>query len=379
MTGTLLRCSGCEQTLEANPCDWRCPHCASPLELAERGRFDRSLIDSGQPGLWRYRRSLPVDATDPVSLNEPMTPLVPMTLAGANVLGKFDGLMPTGSFKDRGMSVLVSFLKQQGVERVIEDSSGNAAASIAGYAARAGIACTVYAPASASPGKLVQAAAFGAEVRPITGTRDDVAHAAETAAEQPGAAYATHNWHPLFIEGIKTWAFEVWEQLGFDVPDVIIAPAGSGSAILGAWHAFTELLDGGEITRLPRIFAGHAAACAPLVAALESGFTETSPFTRSPSIAEGIMIANPVRGAALLHALRASSGDAVAIPEEGIRTALLDAARQGIYIEPTSATAVAATRRLLEQGAISPSDRIVILLTGNGLKATSAIGELLAG
>ena len=113
------------------------------------------------------------------------------------------------------MSVLVTFLKQQGVERVIEDSSGNAAASIAGYAARAGIACTVYAPATASPGKLVQAAAFGADVRPVTGTRDDVARAAETAAGQPGASYATHNWHPLFIEGVKTWAFEIWEQLGF--------------------------------------------------------------------------------------------------------------------------------------------------------------------
>jgi threonine synthase len=276
------------------------------------------------------------------------------------------------------MSVLVTFLKQQGVERVIEDSSGNAAAAIAGYAARAGIACTVYAPATASPGKLVQAAAFGANVRPVTGTRDDVARAAETAAGQPGASYATHNWHPLFIEGIKTWAFEVWEQLGFEAPDAVVAPAGSGSAILGAWHAFSELLAAGEITRMPRMFAAQATACAPLVTALESGAPETTPFARAPSIAEGIMIADPVRGAALLHALRASNGSAVAIGEPKIRSALLEAARQGVYVEPTSATAVAAVRELLKRGDITRTDRIVILMTGNGLKATSAIGELLA-
>jgi threonine synthase len=378
MTALLLRCSACGQTLEANPRDWRCPACASPLERAEPGRFDRSMIDTARAGLWRYRQTLPVDTVSPVTLNEPMTPLVPMSVAGATVLGKLDGLLPTGSFKDRGMSVLVSFLKQQGVARVIEDSSGNAAASIAGYAARAGIACTVYAPATASPGKLVQAAAFGAEVKPITGTRDDVARAAETAAEQPGASYATHNWHPLFIEGIKTWALEIWEQLGFEAPDAIITPAGSGSAVLGAWRAFAELRASNEIARMPRIFAAQAAACAPLVAAMSSGSETTVPFDRTPSLAEGIMIADPVRGKALLEALRASNGGAVAMSEPAIHAALLDAAHQGVYVEPTSATAFAAARDLLERGILSPSERIVILMTGNGLKATSAIGELLS-
>jgi threonine synthase len=332
-----------------------------------------------RPGTGGARRLRPLhdryEPAGPVTLNEPKTPLVPITVAGTPLLGKLDGLLPTGSFKDRGMSVLVTFLKQQGVERVIEDSSGNAAASIAGYAARAGIACTVYAPATASPGKLVQAAAFGADVHPVTGTRDDVARAAEMAAELPGASYATHNWHPLFIEGIKTWAFEIWEQLRFAAPDVIVTPAGSGSAILGAWHAFTELLTAGAITSMPRIFAAQAMACAPLVAALESGADQTEPFPRTQSIAEGIMIANPVRGAALLHALRASSGGAVAIGEPEIRLALLETARQGVYVEPTSATAVAAAGKLVERGDIGRTDRVVILLTGTGLKATLSTGQ----
>jgi threonine synthase len=377
MTAPLLRCPACGRAAPANPHDWRCSRCASALELAERGGFDRSQIDPSRPGMWRYRRAIPIDAANPVTLNEPMTPLVPMNVAGTPLLGKLDGLLPTGSFKDRGMSVLVTFLTQQGVEQVIEDSSGNAAASIAGYAARAGISCTVYAPATASPGKLVQATAYGADVRTVTGTRDDVARAAETAAEKPGASYATHNWHPLFIEGVKTWAFEVWEQLGFEAPDAIIAPAGSGSAILGAWLAFSELLTAGAIARMPRIFAAQAAACAPLVVALESGADETTPFSRTPSIAEGIMIANPVRSGALLHALRASDGGAVAISEPEIRSALLEAARQGIYVEPTSATAFATAGKLLERGDITQTNRIVLLMTGNGLKATSAIGELL--
>lgn len=329
------------------------------------------MIDRSAPGLWRYRRALPFAPERPVTLNEPSTPLVPVTIAGAPVLAKLDGLLPTGSFKDRGMSVLVSWLAERGVTHVVEDSSGNAAASIAGYAARAGLGCTVYAPATASPGKLVQAAAFGAEVKLITGSRDDVAHAAENAALEPGAAYATHNWHPLFIEGVKSWAFEVWEQLGFELPDAIVAPAGSGSLILGAWHAFGQL--GGR----PRLYAAQAAACAPLVAALDSGAEATTPFERKPSLAEGIMIANPVRGRAILSALRESNGGAIALAEQDITDALLAAARQGVYIEPTSATAWAATKALIEQGEIADGERVVVLCSGNGLKATQAIGELI--
>ncbi len=287
------------------------------------------------------------------------------------MLAKLDGQLPTGSFKDRGMSLLVSWLVESGIEHVVEDSSGNAAASIAGYAARAGIGCTVYAPANASPGKLVQAAAFGATVELISGNRDDVARAAETAALAPGSAYATHNWHPLFIEGVKSWLFEVWEQLEFELPEVVVAPAGSGSLILGAWHA------AGQIGRMPRIYAAQTAACAPLATAIASGASDVTPFERTTSVAEGIMIANPVRGRALLAALRGSRGGAVAVEESEIRSALFDAAHQGIFIEPTSATAWAAAKRLIDRGMIAPDERVVVMCTGNGLKATSAVASLL--
>jgi len=371
MSELRFRCSGCARELTADPAIWRCPECRSPLEVIDRQSFDPSMIDHARTGFWRYHRSFPFDIEHPVTLGEPVTPLIPATIGGLSVLAKLEGVLPTGSFKDRGMAVLVSWLRERGVTHAVEDSSGNAAASIAGYAARAGIGCTVFAPANASPGKLVQAAAFGATVMPIAGSRDDVAHAAEIAALEPGGAYATHNWHPLFVEGVKTWAFEVWEQLGFEFPDAIIAPAGSGSVILGAMHAFGEL--GGR----PRLYAAQAAACAPLVAALRAGSDDTAPFERRASVAEGIMIANPVRGRAILTALRNSGGDAIAVDESDIADALFDAAHQGIYSEPTSATAWAAASHLIERGKIGVNERVVIVLTGNGLKTTQTIGNLL--
>ena len=376
MSEALLICTRCSTWTPASPSSSRCPTCQGPLIWHGGERFQRSMIDPAFPGVWRYWQGMPRSPDDAVTLGEPMTPLVPVTINRSTALAKLDGLLPTGSFKDRGATQLVSFLKAERVKRIVEDSSGNAAASMAGYAARARIGCEVYAPAAASPGKLVQAAAFGAKVTRIEGNRDDVARAAESAAEIPGNAYATHNWHPFFIEGVKTWAYEVWEQLGFAVPDVVVAPAGSGSVVLGAWRAFSSLYASGEIDAIPRIFAAQAAACAPLVTALTHDQEETVPFTRTASLAEGIMIANPVRGRELLTALRGSRGGAIAVTEDELTTALLDLARQGIYVEPTSAVAAAGYRKLITEGRLSSTARTVLVLTGNGLKATSAIEEL---
>lgn len=373
----LLTCSRCGAEYSASAELWRCMTCAGPLLWSAPEAFDRSMIDQSKPGFWRYWQSFPVAPERAITFNETMTPIVPLEFHGHRVDLKLDGQLPTGSFKDRGTSVLLSYLAGEGVSRVVEDSSGNAAASVAGYAARAGIACQVYAPATASAGKLVQASAYGATVYPVSGTRDDVSRAAELAAAQPGNAYATHNWHPFFVEGVKTWAFEAWEQLGFVTPDAVIAPAGSGSIVLGAYRAFSALKAGGEIERLPRIYAAQAAACAPLVAALNAQASETSPFDRQPSIAEGIMIANPVRGRELLEALRASPGGAVAVDEDDIEMALVELARNGIYVEPTSATAFGAWQKLVSSGEIRAGERVVALMTGHGLKATSAIAKML--
>jgi threonine synthase len=374
----MLACERCGASFEASKETWQCTACHGPLRWEVERRFDRDMIDRSASGLWRYAASLPVQRFKSISLGEVTTPLVALELDGVSVDCKLEYFAPTGSFKDRGAAVLISALRKLGASHAVEDSSGNAAAAISAYSAGAGIRCTVFAPAAASAGKLVQSAAVGAKVVRIDGSRDDVATAAmDAAVADPSATYASHNWHPFFIEGVKTWAFEAWEQHGFEVPDAIVTPVGSGSMLLGAYLAFSSLLNAGEIRTLPRLYAAQPAACAPIVTALTIGGDDTEPFPRTQTIAEGASIANPVRGRELLSAIRASSGGAVAVDEAPIAAALRFAASRGIYIEPTSAVAIAGARQLVRQGAIKSGERTVVVLSGSGLKATDTIGRLI--
>jgi threonine synthase len=292
-----LRCSRCGTEISASAKDWHCPSCGGPLDWLGPTAFTRGEIDTTKPSLWRYGATLPFPYDPEASLGETITPLVPAILAGRSVLLKLDYLHPTGSYKDRGAAVMIPALKRLGATHAVEDSSGNAAAAIAGYAARAQLKSTIFAPATASAGKLVQTEAFGAELVRVEGNRDDVANAAMSAAAAiPGATYASHNWHPFFIEGVKTWAFEVWEQLGFRLPDIMIVPVGSGSMLLGADKLAGLLLAGEEIDRLPRLVGAQPAACAPLHAAYTVGADDVAPFARQSTLAEGASVANPVRG-----------------------------------------------------------------------------------
>ncbi len=363
-------CLKCDWEGELNRELWRCPKCGSALEWAGERTLDAGSIEAEALGLWRYRQTLPVEPSSAISLGEGMTPLTSLEIAGVPIRTKLDSQNPTGSFKDRGVAVMVSVLKLLGATHAIEDSSGNAGAAVAAYAARSGMRCSIYAPAHASPGKLAQAIAYGADVRLIEGQREDVATAAmDAAAATPGATYASHNWHPMFIEGVKTWAFEVWEQLGRVAPDAVVVPAGSGSLALGARLGFEELKRGGAVDKIPRIHAAQPAACAPLVVAWEQGATETIRFDSRPTLAEGASIADPIRAREVLAALRDSGGGAVAIEEHEIAAARELAAHQGIYIEPTSAVAVAATQRLIAAGSLRRDETIVTFISGHGLKS----------
>src|SRR6516162_3662767 len=283
--------------------------------------------------------------------------------------------MPTGSFKDRGTAVMINHLLEVGVGSIHGDSSGNAGASIAAYAAAASIPCRIYVPAAAARGKLVQIAASGADMRAIPGTRQAVSEAALAAAGE--SFYASHNWQPHFIEGTKTLAFELWEQLGFRVPDNILVPTGYGSNILGLERGFDELERIGEITTRPRLFAVQAANCAAFAAAWAAGGDRFVPFATAPTVAEGIAAPKPVRVAEVLRALRRSEGSVIAVPEEDIAPALAALGRLGFFVEPTAATAGAALTRLLHRGTIQPDQTTVVLLTGSGLKAAERVVELL--
>lgn len=337
-----------------------------PLLISSGRGIGPGDIGTAERSLWRYREALPLPVPRPVSLGEGCTPLVPRAFGGALPHFKLEWFGPTGSFKDRGASVMVSVLRQQGVTGIIEDSSGNGGAAIAAYGAAAGMRVTVFAPASTSPAKLVQARAYGAGVELVEGPREASQRAAIEAAETGGDFYASHNWQALFVEGVKTLAYEIWEDLGFRAPDHVVVPVGAGSSLLGCAFGFDELLRAGQIDRRPRLHAAQPLNCSPLDAVYRG--EDARPV--APTVAEGTAIRAPLRLPQMLAAVRDSGGSTVAVPEAEILGARDDLARTGLFAEPTSATAAAAYRRLVGEGAILPEETTVVVLTGTGLKGT---------
>lgn len=371
LAGWTYRCERCDRREDLDTRHWRCPHCGGAFALDGPNLLLPSSIQTADFSLWRYAAILPARREAAPSLGEGMTPLVGGTLSGHPVWFKLDSLLPTGSFKDRGAAVFVTHLRRLGLRRVIVDSSGNAAAAFAGYCAASGLDCTVYAPATTSPGKLVQARAFGATVNLIEGNREAVASAAQNAAAaDPTAFYASHNWHAVFVEGVKTWAIEVWEQLGQRVPAVAFIPAGGGSAFVGGRRGFDA------VGNLPALVAAQPTACAPIVAAWNAELEEIPPITPGTTIAEGTRIGAPARGGQILTALRDSGGWAEAVDDALIEATLRELFAQGIYVEPTAAVGAAAFVSSVNRGANIPVGDVVILLTGNGLKATDTIGGI---
>jgi threonine synthase len=338
--------------------------------------IDRARIDRTERSVWRYRAALPTAVNEPITLGEGCTPLVQRDWRGTPVLFKLEWFSPTGSFKDRGASVMLSLLREQGIREVLEDSSGNGGAAIAGYASAGGMAAKILCPASTQPAKTVQMRAYGAELELVPGSRQDTAAEAERQAAR--IFYASHNWHPFFLQGTKTLAYELWEDLGFQVPDAVIAPTGAGSNVLGLDIGFGELLRQGAIERRPRLYAAQPANCAPIHAAFASGSTSPVRVDIKPTIAEGTAIASPMRLRQVVEALRRSGGATVTVTEDEIASAVVELARSGLYAEPTSATAAAAHSKLVAAGAIAPTETTVVVLTGSGLKATQRIGELLS-
>ncbi len=320
--------------------------------------------------LWRYREALPIDAeTEIVTLGEGMTPLIPLDTDTPEHLVKLDYLCPTGSYKDRGASVLLTHLKALGVEAVVEDSSGNAGAAIAAYSARAGIRCTIYCPASTSKGKLKQISAYGAELKLVEGNRMATTEAVKLAAEN--TCYASHNWHPFFLEGTKTLAYEIVEQLGWRAPTHVICPVGFGSIYLGLFMGFRELLTQGIIENTPRLLGVQPDVCCPIYNSYLENTTSISRMKQTEdTLAEGITAELPIRGDVILEALRFTNGAFTTIADEEIASGIQTLATKGIYVEPTSAVVIQAYQKFQEKNIIQEGDLTVSILTGMGLKAS---------
>ncbi len=348
-----------------------------PLLLTPLPGIGRDDIALGTRSLWRYRAALPAEIAAQITMGEGCTPLVERAWGELRPLFKLEWFSPTGSFKDRGASVMLSFLRGLGIDAVLEDSSGNGGSAIAGYGAAGGMRVKILAPASTSPGKIAQARAYGAEVQLVDGPREN----SETEAiRQSGQTfYASHNWQPFFLQGTKTLAYELWEDLGFRAPDNIVVPVGAGSLLLGCYFGFAELMASGQIARLPRLFAAQPLNCSPVEASFAAGVDTPVEREVAKTIAEGTAIRRPLRLAEMIRALRESGGGAVAIPEDEIVTALRRLAEGGLFVEPTSATAAAALDRLQSSGAIAASETTVIVLSGSGLKAASTVADLISG
>ncbi|MGI5128781.1 pyridoxal-phosphate dependent enzyme [Pseudonocardia sp. CA-107938] len=357
----------------ANDARWRGDD-GSPLMMTPLRAPAPDEIVGSDRSLWRYRAALPVAPEHAVSLGEGMTPMLTQDWGGHRVHVKLEWFNPTSSFKDRGVSVMISHLRSLGVPAVLEHSSGNGGSSVAAYAAAAGMRARIVVPAATSPAKILQARAFGAQLQPVEGSRDDVAD--EAVRQSASTCYASHNWQPYFLQGIKTIAYEMWEALGFTAPDNVVVVAGAGSLVLGCDIAFSELLDAGLISRRPRLLVGqpeHWATIADTV----NGVDPTTRGPRVPTVAEGASIARPVRLPEVVDAIRRSAGAAVAVTEDEITSAVRALAARGLYAEPSSAVAAAAFHRFAADGTIGPDQTTVVVLTGTGLKAIDAMARVL--
>lgn len=308
-----------------------------------------------------------------VTLGEGWTPLIEDVWQGTPVHWKMEALSPTGSYKDRGVSVLVNWLAALGAETLVDDSSGNAGASIACYAGRAGLDSTIYVPESAPDPKKAQVAIYGGELVEVPGPRSQCAIAAENATRgSREIAYASHAWHPAFVLGMMTLAWEIWEQSGHSVPDWVVCPVGNGGLLTGMWRGFQHLYNSGISQRLPHLLAVQAEPYTPLVNAYEERSSlDEAPILLETIIADGIAISQPVRGASVLEAVRQSGGVAVAVSDAEIVRAHGALARRGLFVEPTSATVAAALVKAQDDIAGDASQgapQVVAILTGHGLK-----------
>jgi len=358
-------CSDCKRFYPTQPERWRCD-CGSFLDLEFESKFPIEKIAKRGPTLWRYREAIPIHNDRFIlSMGEGFTPLEGIEFHGNPVLIKIDYLFPTGSYKDRGATVLVSKMKEWGVEKVVEDSSGNAGSAVAAYCAKAGIHCEIYVPQHTSAGKLVQIQAYGAALKKVEGSREKTAEKAMGAASK--IPYASHCWNPYFLHGTKTFAFEVWEQMGWMAPDTLVLPIGHGTLFLGAYLGFKELKKAGRIKRIPKMVGVQSASCAPLYQAIKEGWRETHPIRKKKTIAEGIAIAEPVRGRQILEVIRETGGEVLAVMETEIRRALKEMGRKGHFIEPTSAATIAGLEKYLREK--RRKERVVSTLTGMGLKS----------
>lgn len=358
------RCTACSKPYPSEGVPFRCPECGGLFDYPDPPRFDQNLVNSSLPGIWRYAHALGLPESGPrISIGEGNTPLVRRSCFGREISFKLEFLNPTGSFKDRGSAVLASLLIGRDASQAIEDSSGNAGASFAAYAAAGGLAAQIFVPDTASGPKLAQMEAYGARVVRVPGGRERTS-AVTLEALGGRAVYASHAYLPHNLLGYATLAYEVYSQLG-SAPGTLVVPAGQGGLLLGVSRGFEALHQSGYIQHIPALVGVQARRCAPLFAAFRAQNEEDIRTDEGETVAEGIRVRQPVRKMAVLNAVRSSHGSLLAVGEPEILAGRGELARLGFYVEPTSAVVWNA----LEQSRDRLVDPVVVILTGSGLKS----------
>jgi len=383
-----LKCRECGR--EFSPVKiYVCPHCLGPLEVV----YDIGAINLSRESfrdrpktVWRYHELLPVKNPDKaVDLGAGYTPMhkcrrLAKTIGLRNLYVKDDTLNPTNSFKDRPATVAISKALEFGAKAVGCASTGNLAAAVAAHAAKAGLPCYVFIPAKTEINKVLQASTFGAKIIAVNGTYDEVNRLAVQAAESYDWAFANINLRPYYVEGSKTLAFEICEQLGWGTPDHIIVPTASGALLCAIWRGLNQFWQLDLIDRKrTRVTAAQPSGCSPIVNAFKSNKGDVEPIEKPQTIAKSLAIGDPADGIYALKAIRESGGLAESATDQEIIEAIkLLAKTEGIFAEPAGGVAVAALKKLVEAGKISADEEVVCCITGSGFKASETLIENVA-
>jgi threonine synthase len=339
------------------------------------------MIAARDRNLWRYYELLPIlDKLSIVDIGTGFSTLHRCdNLAGLlglkNIYVKDDTVNPTNSFKDRPSSVAISKAREFGVEAVGCPSTGNLAAAVAAHAAKAGLPCYVFVPGNTESNKILQAATYGANIVAVSGTYDEANRLAAQVAEERGWAFANINLRPYYVEGSKTIAFEVCEQLGWRAPDSIIVPLGSGALMLAIKRGFDQFMRLGLIEeKRIRLIGAQGEGCAPIVDAFKAGDEEITPIEHPDTVAKSLAIGDPGDGYYVLKAIRESGGTAESASDDEILDAIdLLASTEGVFSEPAGGVTIAVLQKLVASGVISEDEIIVCCVTGNGFKSADTL------
>jgi threonine synthase len=384
---SFLECTRCHAHITADTPQTVCTRCVDQPAGSLYVRYDFEKLRGSKPsdaidgssagwkGMWRYQAVLP--DVEPVTLGEGWTPML-QSRRYPGVRIKEEGANPTGTFKARGMAMAVSMARHFGLRKLAVPSAGNAAGALAAYAAAAGIEANIFMPRDVPFANYVEAIAYGANVTLVDGLISDCARIVGERKQQEGWFDVSTLKEPFRVEGKKTMGYELVEQLGWEYPEAVFYPTGGGVGLIGMWKAFDEMEELGWVApgRRPRMIAVQASGCAPVARAFDQGQTVSQMWQNASTFASGLRVPKPYGDAIMLDILKVSNGIAMTVTDEEILASILDWARnEGIFLCPEGAAVTVAYDKLIADGTLKPSDRVVLFNTGAGLKYTDVTAE----